>query len=117
MRGGGIEGSRNGEYILSSRRRLVIIMISNNTEIYRFFRNTLGYIDDCVKAKVSPSPFQLCLFLYEADMPIAVSPGPEWIAKWSDWAFTLFMGKCVGQWVLGYQGTYAEYFQGPSDSM
>lgn len=76
----------------------------------RFFRNVFGYFDDCRKAAVSPSIFQLCKFLDDAYMPIAVTPGPEWIAKWADWAFMVVMGRYVGGWVLGYQATYPEYY-------
>ncbi|PYH49285.1 uncharacterized protein BP01DRAFT_362240 [Aspergillus saccharolyticus JOP 1030-1] len=38
----------------------------------RFFRNFFGYLDDCKIAKQAPSFFQLMVFLYHADTPLAL---------------------------------------------
>ena len=79
----------------------------------RFFRNFFQYLDDCRKAKQSPSPFQLFRFLYSVDGPLAIPvPGSAWLGRQVSWAVMVVMGKVVGEWLLGYQGSYEEYYAG-----
>lgn len=79
-----------------------------------FFRNVLGYSDDCRKAGVKASVFQLQLFMDSVDSPIAICPGPEFIAWWVDWVLMVAMGRVVGKWLLGYRASYVEYYS-PKD--
>ena len=76
----------------------------------RFFRNAFGYLDDCRMAGVAPSVFQLHVFASAFDMPFVLFPGPEFLAKWLDWAAMVVMGRLVGRWVLGYSVSYPEYY-------
>ena len=78
----------------------------------RFFRNFFGYLDDCRKAKTEPSVFQLMLFLVAVDTPLSLPlPGPAWLRQRMDYLFMLAMGKVMGQWLLGYQVGYREYYK------
>lgn len=78
----------------------------------RFFRNFFGYLDDCRKAKVEPSIFQLLLFLDSVGAPLWISlPGPEWLSRWVAWLFTKLAGIVVGRLLLGYRATYPEYYK------
>lgn len=77
-----------------------------------FFRNFFGYLDDCKKTKSTPSIFQLMVFLHAADTPLAL-PMPfemETLGVYISRAFLIVMAT-VG-WLLGYQTTYPEYYQG-----
>ena len=77
----------------------------------RFFRNTFGYLDDCKKAKVEPSVFQLIVFAHAADTPLAL-PAPfgiEVLGFWISRVFTIVMAFAGRQ--MGYQQSYPEYFQ------
>jgi mannose-6-phosphate isomerase-like protein (cupin superfamily) len=77
----------------------------------RFFRNFFGYLDDCRKAKQSPSPFQMFRFLYGVNGPLAVPvPGPAWVGRLVSWVFMIVMGLLIGEWLLGYRGSYEEYY-------
>ncbi|KAM0752671.1 hypothetical protein T439DRAFT_323285 [Meredithblackwellia eburnea MCA 4105] len=71
-----------------------------------FFRNFQSYLNDCSKHNKSPSIPQMFLFLYNADIVLA-TPLPLFISKWVHW----FGGVVVGQWLLGYQAEYPEYFE------
>ncbi|EXJ65516.1 hypothetical protein A1O7_01857 [Cladophialophora yegresii CBS 114405] len=75
----------------------------------RFFRNFFGYLDDCRKAKMEPSPFQLFVFLHAADTPVALPLPNEWLGVIVSWVFLTVMAS-VGRWVLGYQASYPEYY-------
>jgi len=78
-----------------------------------FFRNFFGYLDDCRKAKQEPSIFQLLRFLYSVNGPLAVPcPGPKWIGRQVSWLLAFVAGVVVGEWLLGYQASYPEYYQG-----
>lgn len=74
-----------------------------------FFRDFLGYINDCKKAEVQPSVFQLFLFLYAVGAPLAVPvPGPQWTKIAVSRAVNVLLGVVVGSWMLGYQKSYPE---------
>ena len=79
----------------------------------RFFRNFFGYLDDCRKAKQSPSLFQLMRFLYSVNAPLAIPvPGPAWVGRQVSWVVVLIMGLVVGEWLLGCKESYDEYYAG-----
>ena len=80
----------------------------------RFFRNFFGYLEDCRRAKLEPSFFQLLRLLYENDTPLALPVPdwcPEWIACWMSAAFLFIAGVLVGEWLLGYKGNYPEHYR------
>lgn len=81
----------------------------NSAQEERLFRNFFGYLDDCTKAKKAPSVFQLMVFLYAADTPIALPVPNEKIGLYVSWGFSWTLAL-IGRWVLGYQVTYAEYY-------
>lgn len=76
----------------------------------RFFRNFFGYLDDCKKAKTSPSPFQLFVFLHAADTPLAIPLPWEGLGKVVS-RVLLMTVAFWGKWVLGYRDTYPEYYE------
>ncbi|KAF2104154.1 hypothetical protein NA57DRAFT_70367 [Rhizodiscina lignyota] len=82
---------------------------------HSFFRNFLGYIDDCKKGKMEPSIFQLLLFLYASSTPLAVpipSPFiPAFVGRAVSWALVYVGGVLIGELLLGYKGSYDEYFK------
>lgn len=76
-----------------------------------FFRNFFGYLDDCRKADVQPSPFQIFVFLYWFGAPLGLPvPGPMWLKNGVSRAFTTIMGPVIGTLLLGYQNSYPEYY-------
>ncbi|KAG4425519.1 hypothetical protein IFR04_001438 [Cadophora malorum] len=79
-------------------------------EEQRFFRNFFGYLDDCKKAKTEPSLFQLLVFLYEADTPLALPLPTEWLGRAVSRAF-LIVVAIWGKYGLGYKATYSEYYE------
>jgi len=76
----------------------------------RFFRNFFGYLDDCKKAKKEPSFFQLLVFLYSADTPLALPAPTEFIGRWASRVFLIVVAGW-GRWVLGYKSSYPEYYE------
>lgn len=81
----------------------------------RFFRNFFGYLDDCRVHGSAPSLFQLELFLWSADTPLAIPvPGPNWLKYYVSRAVTFVLGPCIGGALLGYKTTYPEYYNGPA---
>ena len=77
----------------------------------KFFRNLFSYLDDCHKAGVAPSLFQLLLFLHDGDMSLAIGSAPSGIGKFfSKWVLGYIGGKIIGEKVLGYKSSYAEYY-------
>lgn len=77
----------------------------------RFFRNFAGYMDDCKRAKMEPSLFQLELFLWTVDTPLGIPvPGPDWLKLYVSWGLCFMLGVVVGEWLLGYEKTYPEYY-------
>ncbi|KAI9888195.1 MAG: hypothetical protein M1820_010239 [Bogoriella megaspora] len=83
----------------------------------RFFRNFFCYLNDCAKAGVPPSIYQLNTFLYDFKCPPAVSvPGPQWVKYWSTCFMCWWKGRVIGQFMLGYKNSYPEYYAGkPSE--
>ncbi|KAF4554752.1 Hypothetical protein D9617_3g018200 [Elsinoe fawcettii] len=75
----------------------------------RFFRNIYSYLEDCTAQKVAPSLPQLVLMLHDAEISLAF-PGPGVVQRWASWGFGVVVGKVLGEWVLGYRSSYAEYF-------
>lgn len=76
----------------------------------RFFRNFFGYLDDCRRAGLAPSFFQLLVFLHAADTPLAV-PLP-WEALGRVVSRVLLTTVAYwGRWVLGYKDSYPEYYE------
>ncbi|MCJ1309563.1 hypothetical protein MMC25_003223 [Agyrium rufum] len=75
----------------------------------RFFRNVYGYIDDCVKHGLEPSPVQMFMFLDSAEVGAGL-PGPRWIANPVSWVLAVVVGRWMG-WALGYKASYPEYYE------
>ncbi|KAF2230699.1 hypothetical protein EV356DRAFT_508329 [Viridothelium virens] len=77
-----------------------------------FFRNFLTYLSDCEKARMAPSVYQLNAFLHQFRCPPALPvPGPKWVKYWYSCFMCWFQGVVVGQWILGYETTYPEYYE------
>jgi len=76
----------------------------------QFFRNTQTYRDDCRKAGMPRSLFQVLIFNQRANVILAL-PGPEFIAKPMGRLLT-FVGALVGKWIFGFHDSYAEYYAG-----
>ena len=79
----------------------------------RFFRNFLGYLNDCKRSKTAPSIFQLMVFLHSADTPLAL-PMPVAsletnVGVWASRAFMTVMAT-IGR-AMGYHDNYAEYYE------
>lgn len=82
----------------------------------RFFRNLYTYLDDCESQSVAPSLPQLLLFLHSAEVSLAFAWGPAWVMRWVSYTLGLVVGKGVGECLLGYRGSYVEYYDGGSGS-
>ncbi|RAL13934.1 cupin domain-containing protein [Aspergillus homomorphus CBS 101889] len=76
----------------------------------RFFRNFFGYLDDCKNANQAPSLFQLMVFLYHADIPLALPLPWHGLGIVVSWVYTAATAMW-GQWVLGYKVSYPEYYE------
>ncbi|MCJ1475486.1 hypothetical protein MMC13_004149 [Lambiella insularis] len=74
----------------------------------RFFRNLYSYLEDCERVGSSPRLPQLLLFMYEAEVSLAL-PGPRVLANPASWLLSYVVGKWGG-WALGYKSSYKEYF-------
>ncbi|KPI38999.1 uncharacterized protein AB675_4575 [Cyphellophora attinorum] len=79
----------------------------------RFFRNFFGYLDDVRLSGQTPSLFQLMLFLYTVDGPLAIPvlgkkshPISVWVSRF----VMVFTGVVIGEWLLGYRKSYEEYY-------
>lgn len=104
------------ENMSSTEKLIVNIRIDPTTQPLgveeEFFRNFFGYLEDCRLSKVSPSLFQLQLFLHTVDGPLAIPiPGPDWFKWWISRLFCLLTGVVIGEWLLGYQRSYPEYYR------
>ena len=76
----------------------------------RFFRNTFSYMEDCRKAGMEPSIFQMMVFCMHNWMPLALPvPGPEWFSLVVNTILMVVVG-CVGEFLLGYKASYPEYY-------
>ena len=73
----------------------------------KFFRNWYCYFDDCDKAGVEPSLFQLMLWLWIFECYIVLpGPWPQHTRKLRDILSkygTFLLGVVVGKWLLGYE--------------
>ncbi len=77
----------------------------------RFFRNMFSYLDDCLKAGMNPSLFQLLLFIHDAEASIAIGSVPNSIGKFiGKWVLGYIGGKVIGEKLLGYKSSYEEYY-------
>ncbi|PWY91699.1 hypothetical protein BO94DRAFT_377632 [Aspergillus sclerotioniger CBS 115572] len=77
----------------------------------RFFRNFFGYLDDCRAAQQTTSIFQLMVFLYHADIPLALPLPWHGVGVVVSRVCTM-VGAMWGVWVLGYRVSYEEYYEG-----
>ncbi|EED13002.1 hypothetical protein TSTA_055080 [Talaromyces stipitatus ATCC 10500] len=82
----------------------------------KFFRNFFGYLDDCRKAGVPPSMFQLFVFLNEADTPVAVPLPSKFLSKVAS-RVMLSSVAWYGRWILGYKTSYPEYYDDGKSSI
>ena len=75
-----------------------------------FFRNVFTYFDDCRKAGVDPSVFQLLVWCRHCWMPMGLPiPGPEWFNLLGN-TVLMFVFGFIGEFLLGYKATYPEYY-------
>lgn len=77
----------------------------------RFFRNFFGYLSDCKQAGQSPSIFQLFVFLWSADTPLAIPMpfGLESLGVYLSWLLMIVVAY-IGYYGLGYKTSYPEYY-------
>lgn len=72
-------------------------------------------MDDCRKAKLEPSLFQLLRLLYDISGPLAVPIPipmlPAFVGRSVSWALCYVGGVVIGEYLLGYQVTYPEYYK------
>lgn len=61
-------------------------------------RNINGYLRDCKKHNLAPSPFQMILFMYDADM---VLTPPFWVPIWLLMGLHHLLAFWVGGRILG----------------
>ncbi|CAG8955680.1 hypothetical protein HYFRA_00010945 [Hymenoscyphus fraxineus] len=86
---------------------------SNAVNEEQFFRNFLGYLEDCRIHGSEPSIFQLELFLYTVDVSLAIPcPGSDGVKWWVSRIVMFILGVVIGEWMLGYKRTYPEYYSG-----
>jgi len=77
----------------------------------KFFRNLLGYLDDCQRANVQPDIFQLLLILHDNQTSLTVPKIPAKIRKFfGKWILGYIGGKIIGEKILGYKSSYPEYY-------
>ncbi|USW52955.1 Putative rmlC-like cupin domain superfamily, rmlC-like jelly roll protein [Septoria linicola] len=100
----------------SSKTETLKINIQLDPEDYenesRFFRNFFGYLNDCKRAKQAPSVFQLFVFLWSADTPLAIPMpfGLETVGVYLSWVLMIVVAY-VGMYGLGYKTSYPEYYE------
>jgi hypothetical protein len=76
-----------------------------------FFRNAYSYVEDCRQVGSGlPNPFQIALFLYEAEAIPALPGLPRWIADPIMYGLLWFVGGLIGKRLLGFRGSYTEYY-------
>ncbi|KAI0120165.1 hypothetical protein GGR51DRAFT_545177 [Nemania sp. FL0031] len=69
-------------------------------------RNLQGYLADCHREEIQPSPFQLILFAYNAS---TVLTPPFWVPLWILSALHYVLANWVAIALLGYKPSYQEY--------
>ncbi|KAF1922274.1 uncharacterized protein M421DRAFT_413326 [Didymella exigua CBS 183.55] len=70
-------------------------------------RNLTGYMHDCQKAGLEPSPWQMLLFFEDASsvtIPPALSWMPNWLLTWVHHRLAWYAEN-----ILGYKRSYSEY--------
>lgn len=90
----------------------------------RVFRNLCGYLNDHATGDggmaENMSILQLGLFAWEAHAmlcePMVLLRVPKFIGHPVSTALTWFLGVFLGSWMLGYQGSYEEYYAEPTKS-
>ncbi|PYH46716.1 cupin domain-containing protein [Aspergillus saccharolyticus JOP 1030-1] len=71
-----------------------------------FLRNFVGYLRDCQRQGIAPSPFQIILFgMNSATVPCL----PFWVPIWILRAVAYVLAYWVAEGLLGYQASYPEY--------
>ncbi|RYC64332.1 hypothetical protein CHU98_g1866 [Xylaria longipes] len=78
----------------------------NNILDENFLRNFQGYLADCHREELKPSPFQLILFAYNAST--LLTP-PFWVPLWFLRAVHYVLATWVAEALLGYKPAYHEY--------
>ncbi|KAI3327607.1 hypothetical protein HD806DRAFT_483354 [Xylariaceae sp. AK1471] len=71
-----------------------------------FLRNLQGYLADCHRESLQPSPWQLILFAYNAS---TVLTPPFWVPLWFLRATHYVLAIGVASSLLGYKASYQEY--------
>lgn len=78
----------------------------------RFFRNTLGYLSDCIRKGESASKVQMCIFAAWNLMPLGIVTWrflPHWIGLLLNTMLTAAVAF-IGEFLMGYQKSYPEYY-------
>ena len=76
----------------------------------RFFRNQLSYLSDCRRAGISQSMFQVMVFCMHNWMVLEIiSIGPDWFRFVPNTMLMVVLGS-IGEFLLGYQASYPEYY-------
>ena len=63
---------------------------------------------------MEPSLFQLLRFLHDVSGPLAVPMPlamPAFVGRKISWGLVYVGGIFVGEWLLGYKGSYDEYYK------
>jgi mannose-6-phosphate isomerase-like protein (cupin superfamily) len=76
--------------------------------------NTQTYRDDCKKAGIPRSMFQVLLFNYRANVVLAL-PGPQFVARPLGLLLNFF-GAWIGRLIFGFQDSYPEYYDGKAEA-
>ncbi len=77
----------------------------------KFFRNLFSYFDDCLKAGVKPSLFQVLLFFHDGDISFGIGTASSGFGRFiGKWVLGYIGGKIIGEKLLGYKSSYEEYY-------
>lgn len=75
--------------------------------------NVWSYRDDCRKAGVAVSVFQMLLFMNRGGV-VKVLPGPEIVSLCLGLVLNFVGGVVIGKMLLGYRDSYPEYYHSAS---